>query len=87
MQLKKERKREKKEKASPGGCNWREEQVWGKQGKKVLEEEKVDGKGKGKESMGKNKVREKVFLTKAYRLRNYYYFLLVTLLLQKINYN
>ena len=65
MQLEKERKREKKEKGSPGGCNWREEQVWGKQGKEVLEGEKVDGKGKGKESMGKNKVREKVSLTKA----------------------
>ena len=62
----KERKEKgKKEKASPGGCNWREEQVWGKQGKEVLEEEKVDGKGKGKESMGKNKGREKVSLTKA----------------------
>jgi len=65
MQLKKERKREKKEKASPGECNWREEQVWGKQGKELLEGEKVDVKGKGKESMGKNKVREKVSLTKA----------------------
>ena len=65
MQLKKERKREKKEKGSPGGCNWREEQVWSKQGKEVLEGEKVYGKGKGKESMGKNKVREKVSLTKA----------------------
>lgn len=65
MQLEKERKREKKEKGSPGGCNWREEQVWGKQGKEVLEGEKVDGKRKGKESMGKNKVREKVSLTKA----------------------
>lgn len=57
--------KKRKEKGSPGGCNWREEQVWGKQGKEVLEGEKVDGKGKGKESMGKNKVQEKVSLTKA----------------------
>lgn len=59
MQLEKERKREKKEKGSPGGCNWREEQVWGKQGKEVLEGEKVDGKGKGKKVWEKTRCEKK----------------------------
>ena len=55
--------KERKEKGSPGGCYNIEEK-----NKFEVNKEKRFWKGKGKESMGKNKVREKVFLTKAYRL-------------------